>query len=128
MRKYCMGDFGQENNSAKKAEADYYGVRVNQMQPAMVEFQTEDSVERELRYELSNLDTESEFYYETDESSDFGEQGEVQSEDSTVNMVKPTLEQAAKVASDAQAPKPANKALVYGGVAALAALMFFGQD
>jgi hypothetical protein len=127
MRKYCMGDFG-ENGGPEKEISNSYDTRVSQMQPAMVEFQTEDSVERELRYELYNLQTEDNIYFETEDSSDSMGENVVAAEMNTVNMVKPTLEQAAKVASDAQAPKPANKALVYGGVAALAALMFFGQD
>lgn len=127
MRKYCMGDFG-ENGGPEKQISDSYDTRVSQMQPAMVEFDTEDAVERELRYELSNLQTEDNIYFETEDSSESMGENVVAAETASVNMVKPTLEQAAKIASDAQAPKPANKALVYGGVAALAALMFFGQD
>jgi hypothetical protein len=127
MRKYCMGDFG-ENGGPEKQISVSYDTRVSQMQPAMVEFATEDSVERELRYELSNLETEDNIYFDTEDSSDSMGENVVLAETASVNMVKPTLEQAAKAASDAQAPKPANKALVYGGVAAIAALLFFGQD
>ena len=126
MRKYCMGDFG-DSNSEIQTQDDYFGMRVKQMQPAMVEFETEDNVERQLRYELSNLVTEDDFYFEGEESSDIVETPMASIESQSVNMVKPTLEQAAQAVSESQSPKT-NKVLVYGGVAALAALMFFGQD
>jgi CHASE3 domain sensor protein len=122
-----MGDFGEEDNTEVKSQDNYYSTRVNQMQPAMVEFETEDNVERQLRYELSNLQTEENVYFEAEDSSDSMIESSFQSIDASVNMVKPTLEQASQAIASGQAPKT-NKAIVYGGIAAIAALMFFGQD
>ena len=156
MAKYVMGDFITTGENL-------YDLRVNQMQPAMVDFPTQDSVERQLIAEISNLNYgNDDFYYAGDESESAlpeitstnvvkksleemmassimdqkpiktivseGETISTESKSDSANMVKPTIAEAIVKAQETAQPKPANKALVYGGTAAIAAYLFFGGN
>lgn len=160
MAKYVMGDFITTGENL-------YDLRVNQMQPSMVDFPTQDNVERQLIAEISNLNYgNDDFYYAGDESENampevsstnvvkksieemmasgivdqkavktLVSEGETikdipaSSEASSIDMVKPSIaEAAAQAQQQKEAAKPANKALVYGGTAAIAAFLFFGGE
>lgn len=157
MKKYVMGDFMPKGESL-------YDLRVAQMQPAMVEFCTQDHLERQLIAEMRNLNYGDEnFYYVGDEDTPevSNETSSVNivkpsieqvaaeavlnqkpvrvigaenqsidlssvSETETINMVKPTLGEAVQAVQAQQAPQT-NKPLLYGGIAAIAALLYFSE-
>ena len=114
--KCYMGHFGAPLDSDKIVQE-----RIEEKQPAMVEFYGDDYIIE---------DPETTYYYSSEETGPLSaSERQLEAEAATAQIKKSDVATAANDAAKAASPKKEpNKTLIYGGLAAVAAIWFMNKD